>query len=142
MHAEFLAWSAHALFLWGLRPVSGSKFFVHQKRELNAAADLLANRAVREGGWAQIVWNGELASGDVLVVCTDGASKGNPGPSGSAAVVFLHRQNTLLEIASSGYRCDRSTSVVAEFEAACIGIHLLCAWFLSAGVAVPRDRGG
>jgi hypothetical protein len=137
-HANFMKWCVHALWCWGSRPVGGGDFVVHIDRERNSYADMLANNALDHGNMLQILNRHKVGEGDVLVVSSDGASRGNPGPSASAAAVCLYRAGVATPVAISACRIGHSNSMAAEFEALCLGMHLLVSWLLYSGSAVAR----
>ena len=122
-HAAFLKWSFHALSLWGVRPVSANADIIQQgPRAQNKLADEIANEVLNNG-------RGDLSLmpfdvNDVLLICTDGASRGNPGDSSCAALLLLMRTDQFVKLGHSGVLIGRSANVHAEFESACIGIRL------------------
>jgi hypothetical protein len=134
-YSEFLRWSLHAFQIWGFRCLCGaSSLFEHRKREENALADTLANVAV-EASWTEVHCCTELVQGDALVLSCDGACKGCPGRAGAAAALSLYRNGACVVLATSGVSFPMTTSVIAEFEGACLAIHLLVTWLIYAGVA-------
>jgi hypothetical protein len=135
-YSEFLRWSLHALHIWGFRPLCGAdSLIVHRKREDNTLADMLANVAV-SSAWSAIHSCIAVVPGDALVLSSDGACKGCPGRAGSAAALSLYRNGLSTVLATAGVNLPHSISAIAEFEAACLAIHLLISWLISAGVAV------
>lgn len=64
------------------------------------------------------------------LICTDGASKGNPGESSCSAVLLLMRNKQFVKLGHWGVLIGRSLNVHAEFESACFGIRLFLLWSL------------
>ncbi len=125
----------------------------HCARTSNAAADALANFAldlktdiyqcprVCEELGLRLRTNGAN-----LVLYSDGASRGNPGPASAGAILclvgddidnrvmcqcsFLHAPNTVkcVVIACIAKQLGSVTNSVAEYESACIGRRLLIDW--------------
>jgi hypothetical protein len=137
-HCNFMKWCIHALWCWGSRPLGGGDFVMHIDRERNTYADMLANRALDCGNMLEILSRDKIGVGDVLVVSSDGASRGNPGPSSSAAAVCLYRAGVAIPVAISAFCIGHSNSMAAEFEAMCLGMHLLVSWLLYSGSALAR----
>jgi hypothetical protein len=137
-HCNFMKWCIHALWCWGSRPLGGGDFIMHIDRERNSYADMLANRALDYGNMLEILSRDKIGVGDVLVVSSDGASRGNPGPSSSAAAVCLYRAGVAIPVAISAFCIGHSNSMAAEFEALCLGMHLLVSWLLYSGSASAR----
>lgn len=77
----------------------------------------------------------EVRPDEVLLLCTDGASRGNPGESSAAAVLLLLRDNEFVKLGHWGVLLGRSTNVHAEFESACVGMRLFLLWCLHSGLA-------
>jgi len=133
-----LRWNMHILHHhWKIVPaLQDGRFFVHVARSYNASADHIAN-AVLDFGRDRIhlvdldfCFN----SNDVVVISSDGASRGNPGPSSAAGLVQVYRNNALQTVAFEGAFLGVSTSVHAEYESALIAQRLFTRLCLELGV--------
>ena len=126
-------------------------------REFNGAADFLANKVLDENrdidimieGVGAMTWNIEVPLH--MVVWSDGASRGNPGPGSCAACLGIMRPCEDLHrieigsaplfflcidgkdyfcqtVACKGVRLGITTSNNSEFEAACLARRLIVDW--------------
>ncbi|MFW2340308.1 MAG: ribonuclease HI family protein [Acidimicrobiia bacterium] len=60
-----------------------------------------------------------------FVLYTDGASRGNPGPSSIGAVIYLDVSGELEEVASISEPIGHTTNNVAEYKAVIAGLELV-----------------
>jgi hypothetical protein len=117
--------------------VENHEMMEHWPRELNVIADALVNDVLNGdacAGDVQVI-PARLEAGGTFVICSDGGSRGNPGPAAAAAVVFLLIDGALYRIASWCIDLGLSISAHAEFEGACLGVNLFLLWLLSTGYA-------
>jgi len=123
-------WLEHALAMrTGLVFAPGKdSFLMHRHREYNSYSDGLANYCLDMHD-VQFHVAHTLKDGDALMTCVDGASRGNPGPSGIGASLWVFSANqapTLL--AHCGIRVADTTNVDAEFQSMLMGFHLAIDW--------------
>jgi ribonuclease HI len=152
-YAASLRWSGHIIkdilrcMPWEL---DGKilRHFSHCRREFNTAADFIANKVLDENRDFYVL---APCSGPFnLVLWSDGASRGNPGPASAAAILCIVQShsasisdcsapvigNSLLNgelsvfrvVACTGRRLGIATNTVAEWEAACLARRLLFDW--------------
>ena len=124
------------------------RYFSHCRREFNTAADFIANKVLDENRDFHVL--APCAGPFNLVLWSDGASRGNPGPASAAAILCIVQSqtaslsdssapvigNSLLNgelsvfrvVACTGRRLGVATNTVAEWEAACLARRLLFEW--------------
>jgi ribonuclease HI len=138
-------WLAHAISVQtGLEKWPGYQHYhCHITRQYNGRADACANRALDEGDFFEADGVQQLKKGDRLILCSDGASRGNPGPSAVGIVLFRIRSNEgVEEILSMGKRIQNGTNVQAEFEACVRSLQVLRDWFGSRYLPSHVKEGG
>ncbi len=153
-YARSMQWNNHLLRdLLGAAPWVNLHINEHCARTSNAAADALANFALDSKTdvyqcprVCEALGLVLRANGANLVLYSDGASRGNPGPASAGAILclvgddiddritcqysFLHAPNTVkcVVIACIAKQLGSVTNSVAEYESACIGRRLLIDW--------------
>jgi hypothetical protein len=130
---DLLQWSLHVLGLWSVSTLENHEIMEHWPRELNVMADAPVNDVLDGSvctGNIQVL-PARLEAGGTFVVCSDGGSRGNLGPAAAAGLVFLHVDSALYRVALWCVDLGISTSAHAEFEGACLGVHLFILWLLS-----------
>ena len=134
-----LRWGMYALqhqWRFGAATDEG-EFLVHRVRALNSLADFYANHILDSGrDCIEYMVPCTVAAGDMLVLCTDGASRDNLGAASAGAVLHVVHDGQLHVVAVSAICLGLATSSCAEFEAACLGQTLLTKWCRFAGVCV------
>ena len=109
---------------------------MHRERSYNKAADLLANIVLDSGKNIEEIdtrdFSGIDRSSFCVAIFSDGASRGNPGPSAISACIVVYCGSQEFVVAVSARGIGRATSVHAEWEAACLGRRLLVAWLYGA----------
>jgi ribonuclease HI len=106
-------------------------FLRHIPRECNIVADGLANRALDEDV-DEFWWHPSSRSwafcAAALLLHSDGASRGNPGPSSSAAALSVLVDGTW-HLAAHGFRrMGHCTSTLAEAHGVHLGLEILIAF--------------
>jgi hypothetical protein len=141
-YVKKLRWGLYAMeFQWKGVPVSGKdSLLMHAKRKHNSMADCLCN-IVLDRDWPffeHFVDQCTVKPGDgsMIVVSSDGASRGNPGPASASACVQLYRNGSLEVVASRALRLGDRTCNFAEFEAACLAQTLFTEWCSRVGLVV------
>jgi ribonuclease HI len=111
--SRFIAALAGGDDLEGARGKSGYGDFAAVERDLSGLIGRV--RALKEGEATG------SARPDHIVVCCDGASRGNPGPSAAAAIAYLPTGEVLT---SRSERIGETTNNVAEYRALILGLQL------------------
>lgn len=110
----------------------------HRPRTLNRAADPLANIVLDSGRDIEQIDMRNLSGCDrtslSVFLFTDGASRGNPGPSAASACIVAYIGSEEFVVAVCARGLGNATSVEAEWEAACLGRRLLLGWLYSSKI--------
>jgi hypothetical protein len=136
-HVKSLRWGMYAFqYQWKFSPgtVEGD-MLVHRLRGLNSLAEFYANHVLDTfEDCVEGMVPFAVIPGCLIVVCSDGASRNNPGDASAAAVVQVVQNNQLYVVAFKAVRLGKATSMCAEFEAACLGQALLVQWCCKFGI--------
>ena len=110
---------------WTVRPaLPNGRFIHHVQRNFNSSADNLANCALDRGAVVEGKMFLRIPANSIFVLSSDGASRGNPGPSSAAATISVVQGHHTLLVAWRGICIGVRTSVEAEFEAAVLAQRL------------------
>jgi len=77
-----------------------------------------------------------VSPGALMIVCTDGASRDNPGEASAAAVLQIVQNDQLHVVAIQAVRLGRESSMCAEREVAFLGQALVVQWCCAHGICV------
>jgi hypothetical protein len=100
----------------------------HRTRDHNVEADAVANLALDVGDHHEFRHE-TLRPGERIMVTSDGASRGNPGPSSVACAVFLFRDGDFPKLLARVCRKTvDTTNVRAEFDSILLAMQVLCDW--------------
>ena len=137
-YLQQIRWRLHVLsHCWKIQSLlAGDRFFVHVRRTFNFCADSLANLVLDSDVPHMFFIDNDfkLHANDVIMLSSDGASRGNPGPSSAAAIVQVMRDGVPVTIAYEGVRLVDSTNVKSEYEAAYLAQNLFFTMCLLLGV--------
>ncbi|CAE8583211.1 unnamed protein product [Polarella glacialis] len=93
-------------------------------REANVEADALANAAL-DLGLGSVSWFSVPSDFADIVLHSDGASRGNPGPAACAAIISAWADGQWCRAASGSRVLEPTTNTVAELEGSALAFEML-----------------
>jgi hypothetical protein len=133
-----LRWSLYAFeFQWKFACMnSESDILVHRLRHFNSVSDHFANHVLDSSQvWIESFLCDALPDPNAsIVLSSDGACRGNPGPGSASAVIHVLEHGVLRLVSHRSIQLGRVTNNQAEYEGACLAHSLLIDWSIRAGL--------
>ena len=133
-----LRWSLYALeFQWKFVHLSSeTEILVHRLRHFNTVSDHFANNVLDADRACieQFLCDSLPSAAASVVLSSDGASRGNPGPGSASAALHVLEHGVLRLVAHRAIQLGTVTNNIAEFEGACLAHSLLIDWSIRTGL--------